>query len=158
MPVLPNQRHERYAQELAKGKSQIDAYEKAGYKPDSGAAARLSGNVSIQARVAELQQRVAEKALVTAESLMAEADEIRKAAYAAGQFSAAVAALKEKGVLSGKRIERREQGQAGAFDDINDEDQLRQQLITDAKAAGFGDIAAALIEGEEEAGEAGRLN
>ena len=34
---LKNPRHERYAQELAKGKSQAEAYEAAGYKPSRSA-------------------------------------------------------------------------------------------------------------------------
>ena len=34
----------------------------------------------------------------------------------AGQYSAAVAAIKEKGVLSGKRVERRESGAPGDFE------------------------------------------
>jgi phage terminase small subunit len=69
---LKNARHERFAQELAKGKSQVDAYEAAGYQPDRGAAARLSANVSVQGRVAELQERAAEKAVVTQERVLKE--------------------------------------------------------------------------------------
>ena len=37
-----------------------------------------------------------------------------------GQLSAAVSALKEKGVLSSHRIERKEVGPAGAFDALTD--------------------------------------
>jgi hypothetical protein len=55
MPVLSNPRHERFAQELAKGGSQIAAYENAGYKPDRGAASNLSAKPYISQRVAELQ-------------------------------------------------------------------------------------------------------
>jgi hypothetical protein len=36
----------------------------------------------------------------------------------AGQYAAAVAAVKEKGVLSGKRVERRESGAPGEFADL----------------------------------------
>ncbi len=60
MPILKNAKHERFAQELAQGKSQADAYKLSGYKSDSGAASRLSGNVSISKRVAELLGRVAD--------------------------------------------------------------------------------------------------
>jgi hypothetical protein len=35
-----------------------------------------------------------------------------------GQYAAAVAAVKEKGVLSGKRVERRESGSPGEFADL----------------------------------------
>lgn len=66
---LKNARHERFAQELAKGKSQVDAYQAAGYKPDRGAATRLSANVSVAARTDELKGRAAEKVVVTIENL-----------------------------------------------------------------------------------------
>ena len=36
----------------------------------------------------------------------------------AGQYAAAVAAVKEKGVLSGKRVERRESGSPGEFAEL----------------------------------------
>jgi hypothetical protein len=39
-------------------------------------------------------------------------------ALEAGQMQVALAAIKEKGILSGKRIERSEQGQAGAYADL----------------------------------------
>lgn len=61
MPVLDNARYERFAQELAKGTSQTDAYLAAGYKGDRTAASRLSTNVNIQARVAELKTAIAER-------------------------------------------------------------------------------------------------
>ena len=51
---LKNVRHERFCNEIVSGKSQAEAYRLAGYKPDTGAASRLSANVSIQARIAEL--------------------------------------------------------------------------------------------------------
>lgn len=66
MAVLRNQRHELFAQELAEGKSASEAYIAAGYKESRSAACRLSTNVNVLARVAELQGRVAEKAVVDA--------------------------------------------------------------------------------------------
>jgi hypothetical protein len=41
MPVLPNNKHELFAQGLAKGLSADAAYQAAGYKRDRGNAARL---------------------------------------------------------------------------------------------------------------------
>lgn len=108
MPVLTNPRWERFAQELAKGKSQAEAYETAGYEQNRGNATRLKANESVLKRVAELQSRTAERAVVTAESLIAEAEEIRKAAFTAGVYAAAIAAVKEKGVLAGVRVEKSE--------------------------------------------------
>jgi hypothetical protein len=39
-----------------------------------------------------------------------------------GQFSAAIAAIKEMSVLSGQRIERKEVGPPGAFDALTDDE------------------------------------
>jgi phage terminase small subunit len=108
MPALANARHERFAQELAKGKSQSEAYQIAGYEPSEPNASRLTRNDKVQARVAELQERGAIKAEVTAASLIEEAEDVRSKALAAGQFSAAIAAIREKGVLAGVRVEKRE--------------------------------------------------
>lgn len=103
MPVLTNQRHEKFAQELAKGKSQVAAYKAAGYKPDDGAAARLSGNVRIRERLAELQGRAAEKAIVTAADIAAQLDEDRAFARemesAAAMVSATMGKAKVLGLL-----------------------------------------------------------
>jgi hypothetical protein len=50
---------------------------------------------------------------VTAESLISEAEKARVRAMDNGQLSAAVAGIKQKGVLTGKRIERSEIGAPG---------------------------------------------
>ena len=107
--VLSNPRHERFAQELAKGKTADEAYVLAGYKQNDGNATRLKGNERIVARLEELQNRAASRAEVTVESLIAEAEEVRRLAVEKGQLSAAIAAIKEKGVLTGKRVERTQQ-------------------------------------------------
>jgi phage terminase small subunit len=54
MPILSNQRHERFAQELAKGKSAEDAHELAGSKRNRGTACILKQTPSISNRIAEL--------------------------------------------------------------------------------------------------------
>ena len=108
MPALSNPRHERFAQELAKGKSALEAHEEAGYTPNRGNASTLANDQSILKRVAELQERGAIKAEVTAASLIEEAEQVRAAALEAGRFSAAIAAIREKGVLAGVRDEKRE--------------------------------------------------
>jgi phage terminase small subunit len=46
----------------------------------------------------------------------------RERGMANGQLSAAVAAIKEKGILSGKRIERAEVGAPGEFDALTDDE------------------------------------
>jgi phage terminase small subunit len=67
MPVLPNARHETFAQALSKGMNATEAYATAGYKGDRTAASRLSTNVKVAPRVAELQGRQ-RKAEVTVEN------------------------------------------------------------------------------------------
>lgn len=54
MPTLKNPRHERFAQELAAGKTQGDAYQVAGFKPHRGNAHALVQQQHISDRVAEL--------------------------------------------------------------------------------------------------------
>ena len=66
---LKNARHERFAQELAKGKTQDAAYELAGYSPDRGAASRLSANINVQARLETLKAGAAKRTEHTAASL-----------------------------------------------------------------------------------------
>lgn len=62
MPVLPNPRHEAFAQALAKGMSQDAAYAEAGFKPSRHHASRLATKGNVANRVAELQSKAAEKA------------------------------------------------------------------------------------------------
>src|SRR6516225_6678487 len=63
MPALRNQRHERFAIEISEGLSQSEAYKRAGYKEDRGHSSRLAANGNVQARIAELQAKTAEKIL-----------------------------------------------------------------------------------------------
>lgn len=111
MPVLKNARHEAFAQAVAKGKSASEAYLAAGYKVNAKtaaeAASRLSRNVKVSARVAELQQKVARKVEVTVESLAGELEEARFLAIAEKQTSAAVSATMGKAKLFGLGIENR---------------------------------------------------
>jgi hypothetical protein len=106
MPVLPNPKHEAFCQARALGKSQEQAYVQAGYKPDSGAAARLSGNVSVQVRLMELQEGRAEKFEVTVESMARQFDEDRTFAYTCKNPGAAVAATLAKAKLFGLMTDR----------------------------------------------------
>lgn len=107
MPVLKNARHEKFAQAIAKGKNATDAYVEAGFKPHDGNAARLRGNERIVVRVAELQSKVAEKVVVTVESLTGELEEARSLALKEKQSSAAVAATMGKAKLFGLGTENR---------------------------------------------------
>lgn len=69
MPPIDNPKHERFAQELAKGKSQAEAYGDAGYKPSEPHASRLASNGKVQARVTELLERAAVRTEITVASI-----------------------------------------------------------------------------------------
>ncbi|HEY4859603.1 MAG TPA: hypothetical protein VII14_06655 [Xanthobacteraceae bacterium] len=126
MPVLKNPRHERIAQLLASGKTATEAHQLAGFKRDRGNASRLATDPEVRDRVQQITAVGAEHAAVTVESLIDEAEQARRGAMEAGQYAAAVAAVKEKGVLSGKRVERRESGAPGEFADL--ENMTAEQL------------------------------
>lgn len=65
MPPLKNQRHELFAQGLASGMSGTEAYESAGYTPNSKNVARLKVNEEIIARVLELQGKMTDRLILT---------------------------------------------------------------------------------------------
>lgn len=144
MAVLKNPKHERFAQELAKGSTATDAYVSAGYKSDRGAASRLSANVSIQERVAQLLSKGAERAEVTIESLITEADDIQRKALAKEQFAPAVSALTAKAKLAGLWIEKSERTNRNV-----DPDSLSDAEIISRLAALRGAVVAVPAEAEE---------
>src|SRR6516225_8842226 len=128
--ALPNHRRELFAQLLVQGFTAVDAHEKAGYKRHDGNACTLAKHPEVQARLEEIRGELA------AENLMDQAQTILACAMERGQMAAPVSALKEKGILSGKRIERSEVGLPGEFDHMSDEE-LRQSIIDQARELGF---------------------
>lgn len=85
MPALQNNRHELFAQALFKGMPQVQAYIEAGFSPNgaSGASTKLlQGNASIGQRVAELQERKANRAV------WSKVDVLNKLAALHDQFAA----------------------------------------------------------------------
>lgn len=118
MPALVNSRHERFAQALAKGETAVAAYEQAGYRADRGAASRLSANVSIEARVAEILNRAATRTEITVagitDRLLKIADKGEKLDGAAG-LAVSRAALMDAAKLNGLVIDKGEfSGPGGA--------------------------------------------
>jgi phage terminase small subunit len=111
MPALKNARHERYAQELAKGLSQADAYVQAGYRPSRSAAARLAADVNICERVAEIQGRAAVRAEITVADItdrllkIADVAEISKEA---AMLNVARASLMDAAKLNGLVIDKQD--------------------------------------------------
>jgi phage terminase small subunit len=69
VPALDNARHERFAQSLAKGRSQSEAYAEAGYAANDGNAARLKGNERVLARVAEILDHAAIRTEISVASI-----------------------------------------------------------------------------------------
>jgi phage terminase small subunit len=118
MPILNNPRWERFAQELAQGKSASEAYQLAGYRANDGNAIRLKGNECVSGRVSELLERAGERAEITVAGSIKKAERVYDAAHEAKQFSAAMTAVKEIGVLSANRVERGEAGKPGEFADL----------------------------------------
>jgi hypothetical protein len=136
MPTLQNSRREKFAQELAAGHSAVEAYKRAGYKPNYGNCIRLKVNESISARVLELQHRGAVRAEVTVASLVQELDEARTTALRLGQASAAVAATMGKAKVTGQIIDRAEVGKPGEFDSMT-ENELLEFILSNIKQLGF---------------------
>lgn len=110
--ALPNPRHEKFAQLLALGLVILKAYVEAGYASSTRSAAELAARPAIRARIEQLrveQAAMAAEHNVTAKSLISDAIRCRDGAIMLGQMGAAVSAIKELGILTGFRIEKREQ-------------------------------------------------
>ena len=113
MPALANPRHERFAQETAKGASPAEACRAAGYRPAERfagqAGRRLRARPEIKARVAEIQERAAVRAEVTladlTQALLRIAAQAETLGGASG-FAAARAALMDIARLHGLAAER----------------------------------------------------
>ena len=72
MPVLKNVRHERFAQELAKGTFATKAHEIAGYKSNDGNASALAAKPEIQARIKEIMEKSATRAEISIARVLTE--------------------------------------------------------------------------------------
>src|SRR5687768_16010673 len=105
MPSLRNPRHERFAQELATGKSATEAYVAAGYKNNRHNAAALAREKHISARLAELQERAAIRAEITVERLTEMLLADRELARQLGQAAAAVTAVEKIAKLHGLLVD-----------------------------------------------------
>lgn len=154
MPALKDHRKEKYAQELAKGKTQVEAYKASGFravKPDcvTVVANRMAHKPDVEARIAELKEVSAMRAEVTVASLIQEAEEARQLAMATDNPSAAVMAIREKGVLSGKRIQRSEIGMPGEFDHLSDDELFRLLQDEAAEVARLIDQGGNVVDGPD---------
>jgi Na+-translocating ferredoxin:NAD+ oxidoreductase RnfC subunit len=104
---LPKARHEAFVRGLFEGKSAVQAYADAGYKPCRQSAHKLLTKADVQARLAELQEEAAKQSEVTVASLIEELEAARVKATDLNQLSAAVRATAEKAKISGLLVERK---------------------------------------------------
>jgi phage terminase small subunit len=108
---LGNTRHERFAQELAKGETADAAYVLAGYQANRGNAATLKANQNVRDRVAELQTKAADKAVVTVEGITARLLKIAEKSETSNDaplLSVARASLMDAAKLNGLIVEKRD--------------------------------------------------
>lgn len=114
MPVLSNPRYERFAQGIAKGKSQHDAYVYAGYSNnkspsgDRSNAGTLARRPEVAARIKELLEKQAAKIGVTVGDLVKQLDEMYLLAKRKSQPAAGVGAVLAKGKLLGLIVDKAE--------------------------------------------------
>jgi phage terminase small subunit len=130
MPVLGNPKHERFSQELAKGKTADEAYQLAGYAENRGNAARLKANESIERRVGEILERSAIRAEVSLASITEDlariarkAEDLAEASGLAVARAAKVDIAKINGLFADKL-------------EVNASDELAQRLAGARKRAG----------------------
>jgi len=127
MPVLDNPKWELAAQEVAKGKTQVEAIKTAGYAPHDSNAARLIGNDRVKLRIRELQEQAAMSISITLEGQIAKLEDLLNQAKALKQISAAVSAIDKQNELMGLKIQRVENKSIDRFDSMTD-DELRQYV------------------------------
>ena len=101
MPVLKHARHERFAQEIAKGTAQGIAYQIAGYKHHDSNASALAKHPDVIERISEIITLGARRAEVTVESICREFEEARCLAAQFKQPSSMVAATMGKAKVAG---------------------------------------------------------
>lgn len=138
MPNLSNSRHELFAQQVAKGKPLEEAYALAGYKPHASSASRLRSSAKVAARIEELQQRVAERAVTSATDIIEQLSEDRDFARFLGAPSAAISATMGQAKVLGLLKDRVEHtGKDGAAIEIETLDTEVQSNYALARAIAF---------------------
>lgn len=106
---LKNERHERMAQELAKGLPQFEAYRNAGFRGPKSTASEIAAREDVRARVAEILERAAVKAEITVADIARQLDEDRDLAHKVEQPGAAVSASMGKAKLLGLIVDKVQQ-------------------------------------------------
>ena len=130
MAPLKNPKHELFCQQLALGKSASEAFVLAGFAPSSGNACVLKAKQSVSDRLNELlresEKTVLETIEITRETILRELEDARKQAKDLQMPGAAWQASMAKARILGLIVDRREVGEAGAFDSHTDEELIAE--------------------------------
>lgn len=145
-------KQQRFVQEYLQDHNGTQAAIRTGYsaKTAKQQGSRLLADPRVQAAVRAGQKKVAKKAEVTVDSLMAELEEARKLALKEKQASAAVTATMGKGKLAGLLVEKhKHSGAIGTYDlkNLSDDDLDRLEQILGPLADAGGDPGGASEEG-----------
>jgi hypothetical protein len=142
----------RFVQEYLQDHNGTQAAIRAGYSESTARqqGSRLLTDPRVMAAVRAGQKKVAKKAEVTVDSLMAELEQARKLALKEKQASAAVTATMGKGKLAGLLVEKhKHSGAIGTYNlkDLSDDDLDRLEQILGPLADAGGDPGGAGEEG-----------
>jgi len=145
-------KQQRFVHEYLKDQNGTQAAIRTGYseKTAKQQGSRLLTDPRVLAAVQAGQKKVARKAEVTVETLMAELEQARKLALKEKQVSAAVTATMGKGKLAGLLVEKRQHsGAVGTYNlkDLSDHDLDRLEQILGPLADAGGDPSGAGEEG-----------
>jgi hypothetical protein len=139
MPMLPNPKHEQFAQHVATSArtkwSNGRCYTEAGFKTEDrsadACAARLLTNANVQARIAELIEPTVKKTRTTVDTLAEQLDRVFDGALTAEQFGAAGTAAGLKARLLGFMRTQIEIGSAGQFDKAESIEDVVKTMLQD---------------------------
>jgi phage terminase small subunit len=154
MPMLDNTRHEKFARGLANGLTATEAYANAGYAKNRSSACRLSTNINIRGRVAELRAEALKNNQASIAISLASLTEMllkdRELAHRTKQASAAVTATERLARLHGYMFdgkgkvtpasdsENRSDASERANVVVFDVNELRERYLGRAKPGGTG--------------------
>lgn len=150
MGRLKNMRHEQFITELFRADfNQAEAYRRV-YPSVRGdiarcAASRLLTSANVKRRLEERQQAMIRKQDVTVDRILNEYEEARQLAVNQSKPEAMMAASEKKAKLVGLLVDRREQGNAGDFDNLQTPSEVIAKLseecgpqVAEAAAKAFG--------------------
>ena len=136
MPALKNPRHELFVREYIKTGIAAKAYIKA-FNPPNKQAARISASrlltsANVNRRITELRERIMRRSDVTIEAILSEYEEARNLAKSQEKAAEMLAASEKKAKLVGLLVDRREVGNAGEFDAMNEPSAILEKVAEEA--------------------------